>query len=311
MASTSYVDHYQSITTSILAALDQGVKPWARPWKTAGGADRLDTALPFNAASGRNYRGLNVPLLWSVAQAQGYARHVWLSFKQAQELGGHVKKGEKATHVYFFQFLDRERESDAGEVERVKVPLIRVYPVFNVEQTEGVRVAVRPAVAATETTGAVGVVGSILSRLGLAGCLRHGGDAAFYAPGPDVIQMPAPDAFHCVEAYRATLLHECGHATGHRDRLARDFSGRFGSESYAFEELVAELTSAFSQAALGLRADVDNHASYIEGWQRVLRQDKFAFVKACSLAQAATDYLLETHDEATEAAAQSALALAA
>ena len=109
MATVSkHVDHYQSITNSILAALEQGVKPWARPWTTKGGAEMLDAGLPYNAASGRNYRGLNVPLLWAATAAGGYSRHAWVSFKQAQELGGSVRKGEKATHVYFFKFIERE-----------------------------------------------------------------------------------------------------------------------------------------------------------------------------------------------------------
>jgi antirestriction protein ArdC len=120
------------------------------------------------------------------------------------------------------------------------------------------------------------------------------------------------ESFKSREGFLATLLHECGHATGHRSRLARDFSGRFGSEAYAFEELVAELCSAFSQATLGIRADIEHHASYIQSWQRVLKQDKHAFVKACSLAQAATDYLVgEPQEEHQDEQDNAALAQAA
>lgn len=312
MASVSkHVDHYQSITASILEALDQGVRPWSKPWKTTSGADRLDSALPFNAASGRNYRGLNVPLLWSVAQTKAYSRHVWISFKQAQELGGHVRKGEKATQVFYFQFLEREQQGDDGQPQQVRIPLIRAFPVFNVDQTDGVRLPKRTASKLQETGGGLGAVGAVVERLHLAGGLRYGGTSAFYAPGPDVIQMPSSEAFVTIDGFRATLLHECGHATGHRDRLSRDFSGRFGSDAYAFEELVAELTSAFSQAALGLRADIENHASYIASWQRVLKQDKHAFVKACGLAQSATDFLLGTDAQTTETQGEQALAQAA
>jgi antirestriction protein ArdC len=125
------------------------------------------------------------------------------------------------------------------------------------------------------------------------------------------VQIPTVEAFTSVDAYRAVLLHECGHATGHKTRLARDFSGRFGDEAYAFEELVAELTSAMSQAVLGLRADVEMHASYLASWQRILTKDKHAFAKACSLAQRAADHLVgeqeEQHDEGeTEATVQQA-----
>jgi len=146
-------------------------------------------------------------------------------------------------------------------------------------------------------SGALGIVGPAIDRLALAGGVRYGGNAAFYSPGADVVQVPCVESFKSRDSFHATLLHECGHATGHRNRLNRDFSGRFGSGAYAFEELVAELTSAFSQAVLGLRADVEHHASYIESWERVLKQDRYAFVKACSLAQAATDYLLGKPEE--------------
>lgn len=141
----------------------------------------------------------------------------------------------------------------------------------------------------------MGSVGPVMDRLGLTGGLRCGGDSAFYVPSTDAIHVPAVEAFGSVDAFRASVLHEAGHATGHRDRLARDFSGRFGDESYAFEELVAELASAFTQAALGLRADIENHASYIDNWQRVLTRDSRAFVKGCTLAQQAADLLLAAH----------------
>jgi antirestriction protein ArdC len=139
--------------------------------------------------------------------------------------------------------------------------------------------------------------------LRLGGGLRYGGDKAFYVPGYDSIQMPKADAFTSRDGYLAVLLHECGHATGHTSRLARRFSDRFGSDCYAFEELVAELCSAFSQAALGLRADIERHASYIDSWAQIMRKDSKAFAKACSLAQAAADYLLgqAAEDEDVEA----------
>lgn len=294
---SKHVNHYQIITNSILAALEQGVKPWARPWTTKAGAEILDAGLPFNAASGRNYRGLNVPMLWAAASVNGYTRHAWVSYKQAQELGGNVRKGERSTLVFFFKFLEREDRSDDGSTEQVRIPLIRAYPVFHVDQCEGIRLPQRAQPKPTESNGALGRVGPVVDRLGLAGGLRYGGGAAFYSPGPDSVQMPVVETFKSRDAFLATLLHECGHATGHRSRLARDFSGRFGSEAYAFEELVAELCSAFSQAVLGIRADVEHHASYIESWQRVLKEDRYAFVKACSLAQAATDSMLGQQEQ--------------
>lgn len=295
-------DHYKHITDSILAALDAGTKPWARPWTTKAGAEVLDAGLPFNAHGGRNYRGLNVPLLWAEANARGYSRHAWLSFKQAQDLGGSVRRGERASNVYFFTLIDREGTTPEGGTETKRIPIIRTFPVFNVDQCDGIRLPARVSrpVARPDDSGAIGVCGTAVASLGLAQGVSYGGGRAYYTPGADGIQLPRPEAFKSRDAFHATLLHECGHATGHQTRLARDFSGRFGDDAYAFEELVAELTSAMAQAVLGIRADVDNHASYIEGWQRVLRSDKYAFAKACSLAQAAADYLLIDDDDASE-----------
>lgn len=298
-------DHYKQITDSILAALDAGTKPWARPWTTKAGAEIVDAGLPFNALGGRNYRGLNVPLLWAEAAARGYSRHAWLSFKQAQDLGGSVRKGERATHVFFFKMLDREAAIAEGGIETKRIPLIRAFPVFNADQCDGVRLPTHEShpVARPDASGDLGICGPVVDALALAGGLSFGGSRACYHPSADSILLPRAEAFTSRGAFHATLLHECGHATGHRDRLARDFSGRFGDDAYAFEELVAELSSAMAQAVLGIRADVDNHASYIESWQRVLRADKYAFAKACSLAQAATDYLLRHSDEAEDAEA--------
>lgn len=298
VAASQRIDHYRQITDSILAALDAGTKPWARPWTTKDGAEILEAGLPFNAHSGRNYRGLNVPLLWAETMARGYSRHAWLSFKQALEFGGNVRKGERATWVYFFKMLDREEQTPEGGTERKRIPIIRAFPVFNADQCDGVRLPTRegrPAAAPDDSSGSLGVCRPVVDALGLAAGVSFGGAAACYSPTVDGIRLPAVDAFRSRDAFLATLLHECGHATGHRTRLSRDFSGRFGSDAYAFEELVAELASAMTQAVLGIRADVENHASYIEGWQRVLRGDKYAFAKACSLAQAAADYLLREH----------------
>src|SRR5689334_12235350 len=198
---SKHVNHYQTITNSILAALEQGVKPWARPWTTKGGAEILDAGLPFNAASGRNYRGLNVPMLWAAASANGYTRHAWVSYKQAQELGGNVRKGERSTLVSFFKFLEREERADDGSTEQVRIPLIRAYPVFSVDQCEGIRLPQRAQPRPTESNGALGRVGPVVGRLGLAGGVRYGGDAAFYSPGPDSVQMPVVEAFKSRDAF--------------------------------------------------------------------------------------------------------------
>src|SRR5689334_11397350 len=164
-------------------------------------------------------------MLWAAANANGYTRHAWLSYKQAQELGGNVRKGERSTLVFFFKFLEREERAQDGTTEQLRIPLIRACPVFSVDQCEGIRLPKRAQSGPTESNGALGRVGPVVGRLGLPGGVRYGGDAAFYSPGPDSVQMPVVEAFKSRDAFLATLLHECGHATGHPSRLARDFSG--------------------------------------------------------------------------------------
>ena len=290
------MNHYQIVTDSIVAALAAGTKPWSKPWQTKRGV-MTDNALPFNVVSGKNYRGLNVPMLWGSSLEKGYDTHAWVSLKQANMLGGRVRKGEHSTWVYFLKQMEKDEDGDT-----VRFSMLRAYPVFNVAQCDGLKLPERAQPKPTESKGALGVVGPVVDRLKLEGGLRFGGESAFYTPSVDGITTPAVENFKSRDAFLATLLHECGHATGAKTRLARDFSGRFGDMAYAFEELVAELTSAFSQAALGLRADVENHASYIETWQRVLKQDRYAFGKACTLAQAATDLLLGVQMEAAKQA---------
>jgi antirestriction protein ArdC len=284
-------DHYSEITAAVLASLEAGVKPWARPWKSSGPA-ALDAGMPFNAESGRNYRGANVPLLWMVAASRGYQGNAWVTFKGAQALGGTVRKGEKASHVYYFAPIDRTRTNDSGEQERDRFLVMRTFCVFHVDQCDGVRLPERRSAAPADPGGTLGPVSPLLARLGLSGGFHEGGDSAFYAPSADTIHVPRAAAFSSLDAYRATVLHECGHATGHETRLKRDLRNRYGTEAYGFEELVAELTSAFTQAALGLTVDLEGHASYLDSWLRILRGDKRAFVKAASLAQAASDHLL-------------------
>jgi len=165
-------DHYATITNAILAALEQGVKPWAKPWETKGGATMLDSGLPFNAASGRNYRGLNIPMLWAVAAERGHTSHAWVSHRQAEALGGNVRKGEKATYVYFFKFLEKQERQKDGSDKQTRIPLIRCSAVFNICQTEGCRLPQRAQPRPTESNGALGVVGPVVDRLWLVGGLH-------------------------------------------------------------------------------------------------------------------------------------------
>lgn len=298
-------DVYQEVTDAIIAQLEKGTVPWLRPWKTIKGED---SGIPKNFRSGHAYRGINVPLLWATALNKGYDSDQWLTFKQCQELGGNVRKGEKSALVVFWKiqrFKDAAGEGDSGEGGtggedsaggKVKtIPLLRHYNVFNVCQCDGLPEREKPAELVPEWSPVERAEAVMLDS---DADIRHGGDRAFFrssllSDADNFIQLPHKAAFASAENYYATALHELTHWTGHRTRLNRDMSGGFGSQSYAREELVAEMGSAFLCAEIGLPLEGLQHPSYIESWLDVLKEDKKAVLVAAGKAQRAADLLLK------------------
>lgn len=279
MASQS--DLYQSVTDRIIAALEAGTAPWVRPWKS----DRSGGSMPHNAVTGRPYHGINVPLLWIAESAMGYASPQWLTHKQADERGGHVRKGEKGTQIVFWRFR-QVRDSETGDV-RV-VPMLRTYYVFNVAQCEDIELPsrrnVRAPIGPTQIDAYIAATGATIT---------HGGDRAFYRPSTDSITVPNREQFRTLHDYHGTLLHELTHWTSHADRCARQLGKRFGDQAYAAEELIAEMGSAFLCAHLGVPHESLQHADYIANWLQVLRNDNRAVFTAAKAAQAACDYILQ------------------
>lgn len=243
-------DHYADVTNRIIAALEAGSPPWRRPWdpaKAPGGG-------PVNGASGHRYRGVNTLLLGMAPQALASGDPRWLSFKQATDKGWRVRKGERATTVFFFKKVQvADSDAEEGDEQARTVPVLRAYPIFHASQVEGIPAYVPPTAveASWRTPEAVGVIVACSGAV-----VREGGDRAFYAPSTDSIQMPPRGAFRSAESWAATMMHELGHWTGHPSRLDRNLSGRFGSAAYAMEELRAELASAFVGAELGIPAEV-------------------------------------------------------
>jgi antirestriction protein ArdC len=283
-------DVYERITNQIVAELEKGARPWLKPWNAEHAAGRITRPL---RANGVPYRGINVVMLWSAAMEKDYAAPIWVTFRQAKELGAHVRKGEQGSLVVYADKITRtETDAESGEATERAIPFMKGYTVFNVEQVEGLpeHYYGKPA-PRTETVQRIELAESFFAATGAA--VRHGGTRAYYSVSTDRVQMPPFETFRDAESYYATLAHEATHWTRHPSRLDRDFGRkRWGDEGYALEELVAELGSAFLAADLELTPEVrDDHASYIASWIKVLKNDKRAIFSAASHAQRAADFL--------------------
>jgi antirestriction protein ArdC len=280
---------YARVTDAIIADLESGVRPWAKPW-ASGAAGPISRPLRH---SGEPYRGINVVLLWSEAFAHGYDSRTWMTFRQALALGGHVRKGEHGAMVVYANQISREDvEAREGEDRVRSISFLKAYTVFNVCQIDGLPEGYAPVTEPVVSTAQrITTAEAFVAATGAT--VRHGGGEAYYAPGPDHVQMPNFAAFLEAEDYYATLLHELTHWTGHASRLNREFGLRADDDRYAREELVAELGAAFLCADLGisLRPRHD-HASYLAGWLGVLKMDHRAIFAAAAHAQRACDLLL-------------------
>lgn len=281
---------YQEITDRIIEALQAGVIPWARPWDAARYGEHR------NALTSRPYRGLNVMLLNLVAMTKGFADPRWLTYRNAEKLGGHVKKGETGVGVVFWKFLpakgqqgqDDDLVSDLDGNERKVIPLARMYTVFNVEQCEDLDLPSLEAAGAYEDTENPEAE-MILSLP----AMKHGGGRAYYSKAHDFIALPIREAFENLHFYYSSAYHEIMHWTGHPARLNRQFGKRFGDRDYAFEELVAEIGAAFLGASTGIPFEEMRHLGYIDSWLRILAEDNRAIFTAAAKAQTAADFVLD------------------
>jgi antirestriction protein ArdC len=279
----SNLDLYDTVTRQIILALESGTPPWVCPWA----CDPLEMT-PRNAATARPYRGVNVLLLSMRLVASGYSRSRWLTFNQARALGASVRTGERGTTVVFFKMHEVGNDAAEPKTESPRVvPLLRSFTVFNVSQIDGL--VLEPATALPEEWSPCAAADGLITACGAE--IRHGGTRAFYLPSEDFIQLPANSAFLTAEDYYATALHEVTHWSGHPSRCDRPLGRRHGLDAYAFEELVAEMGSAFLPNYCGLPGQLQ-HASYIASWLAALRNDKRLIFTAASQAQRAADYVL-------------------
>jgi antirestriction protein ArdC len=285
----------QHITNQIIESLETGVKPWVQGWDNK--AFHLHH-IPVNLSSKKRYRGVNVLLLWAVAMNKGYKSRYWVTYKQATELGGTVRKGEKSSMVCYYSTMPKckvhgkDKQDDCKACEH-SVGFWKYYLAFNVEQCEGLEYPETPVIDdKTRDTESNAMAETILRNSGAKIEHRAVLDAPHYSHGLDKIVLPHQNQFRNDAAYYATALHELTHWTGHEKHLNRQFGKRFGDSAYAFEELVAELGSAFLCAEVGNVGTLDRHVSYIDNWLNVLKKDKSAIFTAASKASDAYEYCL-------------------
>ena len=271
---------YQEITDSIISELEKGATPWVKPWNAPMSADK-------NIVSGKAYRGINRLLLAMISGIKGYNNPAWATYDQWANLGGNVRKGEKAAKIIFFSTAKDKKAEKAGEDKTYQ--FARAYCVFNVEQVEGIDIIASDDIPVSDNQKIEACENRIIAT---AAKYSIGGDTACYIPSIDSIRMPALNTFQSAEHYYATFFHELTHWTSDKTRCDRDLSkGRFGNSDYAFEELVAELGAAFLCQQHGIKGDL-RHAGYIDHWLKCLKADSRAIFKASALAQQASDFLL-------------------
>lgn len=291
----------EQIANEFIAALQKDEIPWHQDWHNIG--------TPHNAVTGRGYHGLNFFWLSCVAMQKNYSDPRWCTFNQAKAKGWKVNKGEKGTRVEFWALFDTEKKkklttaeveklrrtlTDEEFAERVK-PVSNVFTVFNGDQIDGIPELPKAERTEFSSEELITARDKLLDNMCLE--LREGGNRAYYSPSEDYVRMPTVEQFDHTYSYMSVFLHEAAHASGAAHRLNRDLTGSFGSESYAKEELRAEIASAFTASATGINYEqapqMENHTAYVQNWISVLQNNPNELFRAIKDATKISDYLIE------------------
>ncbi len=281
-------DYHQEMTNGLINALEQGVAPWQKPWDPDAGI-----SIPYNPTTNKPYRGGNVLWLMCESAFRGYDDPRWMTYKQTEEQGWHVQRGEHGTCIAYWKRTETRQQIDpeTGEKVKVEAQLERPVPffaiVFNARQIAGVPALERKEITWNPVERAEAILQGSGARIS-----HDGGSRAFYRPATDDIHLPARAAFPDAGTYYDTALHELGHWTGYDTRLNRTFGKVFGSPDYAREELRAEIASFFTSAEIGLPHNTENHAAYVQHWVKALKDDKYEIFRAARDAEQISDYLL-------------------
>jgi antirestriction protein ArdC len=295
----STFDLYEVVTEKILNDIEQSGKlSWVKPWKCNNGG-----CYPMNGKSKKPYNGINFFLL----QMYGFNSPYWLTYKQVTEMGGNVRKGEKGAMVVFWKINEYTKVNEATNEETInKVPILRYYNVFNLEQCEGITIGANTEKVEYSEHEKIdlceGIVNGYINRYESLNTAIIESDRAFYRPSQDYVQMPLLNQFASAEAFYSVYFHELGHSTGHKSRLNRKEvveTANFGSCDYGTEELVAELTSAFICAELGVSNETQerNSIAYLKNWKNAIKADKKLFIMASQRASKAAKLILNKQEE--------------
>ena len=286
-------DIHQQVTDQILAAMETARTTGRRLWDS-------QPSLPLSLATGKPYQGINTLILWGAALTHGYTSPYWLTYKQAADEGGQVRKGEHGTLCVFYKpWESTETNTETGETETTRGAVLKSFRVFNLDQVDGIKAPARePRAPFQAIEDAERILQASPARI------VEGGARAFYQLAADTIHLPVREAFINPEAFYSVALHEMTHSTGAKHRLDRDFSGRFGTEAYAFEELIAEMGSAFLNADLGIiGSTLQDHADYLAHWIAILKSDKKALLTAAAQASKAHAFIKGLLADKAQAAA--------
>ena len=269
----------QKLTNRIITALENGTAPWRKPWTGAGYG-------PTSLSSGKEYKGINNLFLSVTADMENYEHNLWGTYKQVQDMGGSVSKGEKGTPIVLWKPITKE--DDKGKESSFMI--MRSFTVFNIGQTN-VKVPSKYLIERKPVTISEALK-EVMVYPGGPNLIHKKSDKAYYTASTDNITLPLPEQFESEEGYAGTVLHEIVHSTGHPSRLDRLESGSFGCKSYAQEELVAELGAYMLANKVGVQVEFDQTAAYVASWLKVLKDDHTMLIKAAQKAQKAVDVVL-------------------
>lgn len=294
----SNMDIINKVNETILNSLESGNIPWIKPWNHSS----ISALIPTNFQTKKNYRGINIWLLMLEQEAKGFTSNYWIGFGQCQKLKGRVKAGEKGTNIILWQFSDIEEKDENGnkildengKVKTRKIGYLKTLKVFNIQQCEGLNIpAFKPTTTIERDNSCDNLINTYKTRENIE--IKHSEqNRAYYSIGLDYIQLPLMEQFKSKQGYYATTFHEIAHSTGSEKRLAREFGLSFGNDLYSFEELVAELTSAYICSSNGISNEetIENSIAYIQSWSKKLKDNPNWFFSAASKAQKALDFIL-------------------